>query len=267
MTEEKTDPGEVISPGDGLRGANRLAWIITAAALAVFVAAVIGYGSIGGTFVHGLEEQNAEVQRTNGRRLAAAGENTAAITYYERAVRLPWDDPRQRFWTLRELARLYQAEDRREDAVNTLFQSVAIFPERGDVWRELAAMLPADSHTEETLVVATAWFAAMEAAADSDGMARAKYLEGRTCLAVGRVDEAAAALEKSHALQKTPHAALDAARAYIALSDTARARGYLNEVIQTGDPDQAEQARRLLTTLPDDAGQGQASGGDARAHR
>lgn len=198
------------------------------------------------TGVTALDGRIGEVVAEEARAQWRAGDASAALSLFERALSLPFDDPRQRAWRAEEFGRLLMTGPTYEPSKRFVLM---LAPHEPAAARRLMLLLHkrliAQGRTVDALDCARHWRQALASAERPALQAHAFLLEGHALREAGRLAEAADRYRAAHEVEPTATHALAAARALLDLGRTADAGPLLAYVEAEGSMEQRNEAASL----------------------
>jgi len=224
-------------------------YAVAGLAVVLFAAAVVAFARYGGPTVNALSRQLGETVAADALRLAEAGMAGDAIRMYERALSIPFENPRQAVLARQRLARLLLDEGDPAAAVPVLEAALAADP--ADLWNYslLCTAYLRSGAPEQALATATAWLERAQAAGDTGGIRWAHYNRGTALNRLGDAAGALAAYEASYAAVPSGESAYQAALLLQRAGRTQEARDYAARAIEHGPDDAARRARALLRDM------------------
>jgi tetratricopeptide (TPR) repeat protein len=223
-----------------------VSYSVSAALLAVFLAAVFGYARYGGPFVDRLDDQIGEIVAARATGLASAGLNEQAESVYRQALTQRFDDePMQRIWTMQRYAKLLLARGKPGDAADLMEDAFRMNGAYGPSYTLLFDALRQADRLDRAIAVSEAYAGAMRAAGDANAEKWARYNVGAVCRDSGRLNPALDAFAASYAVVPSQENAWQAARLLHQLGRDTEAGPYLEYVVLHGDAQYASLARDM----------------------
>lgn len=161
--------------------------VVTTAMVAFFV---FIYGHYAGNWVTGLNKQIGEVVASEAAALAAMGDVDAALERYQEALAVKFDDPKQRFWTLRRYGELLLNDGRTSQATRALEECLSLNPKDSITLGLLARALRADGQFTQMAEVARRWVGSSREAGQPSTEAVAGLYLGEALEKLGDTDGA-----------------------------------------------------------------------------
>jgi tetratricopeptide (TPR) repeat protein len=236
MTEPHVTPGRPRALD--IHPASLIAVGFTCALFLLFAGGVRVVAAEEASRVAALDGRIGEVVAQEARAQWRAGDAAAALALFERALSLPFDDPRQRAWRAEEFGRLLMTGPRHDTAVRFATMLAPHEPATAErLMLMLHKRLMAQDRPEDALDAARAWRESLGVEERPALAAHAMVLEGHALYALGRVDEAAGRYLAAHETHPTVAGALAGARALSELGRDAEARPLVAFVEAAGEPD------------------------------
>ncbi len=184
---------------------------LAGAAFVCFVLFIYLFAFYGGGFVDKLDEQIGEIVAQEALALEKSGQAIEAIDTYRQALQMSFDNPQERFWTLRQLGNLLINEGQNEEAVVELEKCV-----EGNVNDSLSASMLCGTYLkmeryEDALRVARGWLAAGKSQDIKESQASALYYIGRVYELTGRTEDALKTYQEGARLSPFSHNSYHAA--------------------------------------------------------
>jgi tetratricopeptide (TPR) repeat protein len=220
---------------------------LAGAAFVALTAVICLFALFGQSFAERMSSRVGDIEAVRAGSLYESGLVENAITAYQKALAMKFDDPDQRRWALRRFGELLLNEKRPEDAVPILKECLAAFPDYLPAHELLCQALEQVGRSGELVDASNAMFAA---AADNRGsQSAAKYYLGCAWEKLGKADEALAAWTEGQALDPRGRCAYRAANLLRARGEEQRALEMLRQVPEDLTGSEADASRALRAEI------------------
>ncbi len=218
-------------------------------ATAVFVLAVQGLAGSGRSLAEGLDDQLGEVAFKRAQALANEGKTPEALDEYVRALDLPFENPRQRGFALREYARLLAGEGRPEEALPLLEECLGRYDDDLVAHGLYCSALRGATRHEDLLDAAQQWLASATRMDSTSNRAHALFHRGAALESLGREQEALDAYLQGYKTDPVTHNGYHAASMLLERGETERALKVLRGYIEVGAGWRLDSAKELLARI------------------
>lgn len=221
----------------------------TAILFASFMAFVYLYGTFGGDWVDGLDEQVGEIMQRRASLLADAGMVDEAMEAYRISLAGHFDRSENRQRAAISYARLLYAQGMHDETVEILRETLERYGGSSGSYSLLAQSLHTSGDYDEALAVCGEWFAWADKENIQEQKALSRYQMGITLNGAQRKEEAIATLIQVYPLDPTIGVALSVARQLIGIGEVEEAGTLLDIVLAEGQPPERRAAVKLKASI------------------